>query len=584
MIIHHSKDYLNVVFSPENIQERKKLDLFPGLIKEGLAYYCPNKHNVFYNLYSRIRKKFKDIKFTPAIKEMIDGDIVIKQIPEDFKFHTTPLKHQLIALRFAYTYGSFLNLSEPGLGKTKVTLDFIYLMKFKKSLIVCPKPLRFVWQEEVAKHRPELSIYVVETTNWAKECEKVMAADIVVVNYDKTVSFESELQKIPFDFIAVDEALIKDPTTDRTKCITRMGENIPYKCAMSGTLVNNSPLDMFAPTRFIEPALTGKAFGKFRDEYVISSKFNRFITVGFKNVTEVKDMLASCSVIMTKEEWLKDLPKKEFQRRYVQMGDLQYDYYHKLANNYLLNIDSLGVEVEVDNPLTVLCKLNQISNGFIYYNETGTESTDELFGEETKKKQKVRSTFFFDQQPKALEMLSLIDSKEFNSYESNTSSFSGTRAIIWFNLAAELQIIEEALKSKGHTYLTIKGGDKDIGGKIKTFNTDPSVRFCVCQAKTINYGVTILGTSEENLEEEVYAEFDPIISDEIFYSVNFSLEVFLQQQDRIHRIGQVRTCRYWLILSNSKIERTIADRLEEKLRCNREILVDIVSRLEPEEL
>lgn len=735
MIIQHTADRTLVLFNPEDLKERKTLDSFPGLLRQGLQFYCPNKQNLVYNLYQRLKRKIKNIKFTPEIKEMILGDIVIKELPSDFKFHTKPLKHQLIALRFAYTFGCFLNLSEPGLGKTKVTLDFIWLMKARKSLIVCPKSLRFVWEEETATHRPELSVYVVETTDWEIEAEKINKADIVVINYDKAVALEEALKRLQFDFVAVDEGLIKNPSTERTKALTRLSKGIPNRCVMSGTLVNNSPLDVFAPLRFVEPALVGESFSKFRDEYALVSRKNRFITVGYRNVPEVKDMLASCGIIMTKKEWLTSLPPKEFHRKYVQMGNLQHEYYHKLASNYLLQIPELGVEIEVDNPLSTLIKLNQISNGFIYYKDNPEETLNELYGTESRKRSKDnRKTYFFEEQPKVEALLKLVRSEEFNSmagpeslsesrspgseesirgskdgYGSNTERYyegdycresssgyskargrdvssgdepvrrpaaersdstgdgssrgsdnknsnenelrsyngnydpeqghrrksrpctgtnssaelsdtnvstilqsrisstrndyelgertesgseglrnsrtnlsgntSDKRAIIWFNLDAERRLLEQGLARADISYLTIAGGCKDVGAVVRRFNTDPSIRFLLCQAKTINYGVTIMGTSEDDLAEDIIPEFDPRVSDEIFYSLNFSLEVFLQQQDRIHRIGQVRKCRYWLILTNSKIERHIATRLEEKLICNKEILVDIMDSL-----
>lgn len=696
MIIQLTTDKKYVLFNPENLQERKKLDSFPGLVKQQLQFYCPNKQHVVYNLFNRLQRKIKDIKYTPEIKELIEGDVVIKEIPADFHFHTKPLKHQMIALRFAYTFGNFLNLSEPGLGKTKVTLDYIYLMKFKKSLIVCPKALRFVWEDERETHRPELSVYVVETTDWEKEASSVLQADVVVVNYDKAISLESYLAKQKFEFIAVDEGLIKNPSTERTKSLTRLSKGIEYRSIMSGTLVNNSPLDVFAPLRFIEPSLVGESFSKFRDEYALASRHNRFITIGYRNVPEVKEMLASCSVIMTKAEWLKDLPAKRFHHKYIQMEDVQRDYYHKLASNYLLQLEN-GSEIEVDNPLSVLIKLNQISNGFVYYKDNEEETLNELYGSDSKPRSKAaRKTYVFEKQPKAEALIRLINSEEFNrkdkrTFDANNRSIPGSmagageksgrssstgdnasriraqmglgsdngsisnsgqdgsrnytsggvsssdsfdddilrsdrtlldgsgiiprrhdpdnhtseslentngrrqknlgsydqkcsrtdrRAIIWFNLAAELEIIERVLSEHKISYNVIKGGEKDVGGKVRRFNKDPSIRFLVCQAKTINYGVTIMGTSEDDFDGDYVPEFDPRVSDEIFYSLNFSLEVFLQQQDRIHRIGQTQECNYWLLLTNSKIERTIADRLEEKLICNKEILVDIIGTLD----
>lgn len=669
MIIQHTSDKKMVLFIPEDTKERKVMQEFPGTLWHGHQYYCPNKPHIIYSLYQRLSRKIKRIKYTPDIKAIVEGDIEIKQIPDWFKFHTTPLKHQLIALRFAYTFGSYMNLSEPGLGKTKVTLDYIWLMQFKKSLIVCPKALRFVWEEERMIHRPELSVYVVETTDWEKEIEEVQKAAVVVVNYDKAVSLLEALKGVAFEFIAVDEGLIKDPKTERTGALTELRKGIPYRSVMSGTLVNNSPLDIFSPIRFTEPSLVGESFSRFRDTYAVVKKLKDSegrVVVGFRNKPEVKEILGSCGIIMTKAEWLKHLPPKQFIHKYVQMGDKQREYYHKLASNYILQIPEVNAEIEVDNPLTVLCKLNQISNGFIYYKEDIEETLNDLYGTEGRKRRKAgRQTFFFDEQPKGDALVKLIGSDEFNcdvddtpvsrgrdlhngsavlgengahgpgcsssegsilepeasdrgvrdrdqghgtieqSEDGSSSEGNGSpaargdqlpsphgsessepglrkdrRAIIWFNLEAELRIIEDRLGKAGVSFLTIAGGTKNIGDIVRRFNRDPSVRFLVCQAKTINYGVTIMGTKDDDLEDGIVPQFDPRVSDEIFYSLNFSLEVFLQQQDRIHRIGQTRKCRYWLLLTNSKIERTIAERLEEKLICNREILVDIASTLD----
>lgn len=589
MILHLSEDKNNAIFHPEDPYERKALAAFPGLLREGLVFFCPNKAHIIHNLYCRLKRKVKTIKYIPELADAVQGNLKILDLPADFKFHTEPLIHQRVALRFAYTFGNFLNLCEPGLGKTKVTLDYIWLKQFNKTLIVCPKALLGVWVTEAAKHRPELSVYVIESTDWATERMHASSADVIVVNYDKAVSLEKPLASIGFDFIAVDEGLIKNPSTERTKAITRLGKSIPYRCVMSGTLVNNSPIDIFAPVRFIEPCLTGEAFGKFRDEYVVASQRNRFVVIGYKNVSEIKDMLSTCGIIMTKAEWLKSLPAKEFNRIHVQMGDMQRDYYQKLASNYLVMLEEVGVELEVDNPLAVMIKLNQISNGFVYYRESkaeGLESIDDMFGvfdkKDDKKPKQPQETYFLPEQPKADALVELISSAKFNDRPDSIGE--GTRAIIWFNLSAELDIISKALSEKGVSFSVIKGGDKKLTQKIAEFNTDPSIRFLVCQAKTLNYGVTVLGDSETEWGTGPLPEFDPVVSDEIFYSLNFSLEMFLQQQDRIHRIGQKRLCRYWMLLSNSKVERTIADRLESKQACSREVLVDIIGSLDVEDL
>lgn len=576
MIIKETKDCKNVIFDPETIVERKWLtEKFPGLLSEGLLFYAPFKSNVVNNLYSRIKKTGTPIKFTPVIKELLASAGTLKQLPEGFEFFTDPLVHQSLALRFLYTYGSAGLLLEPGLGKTKVILDYIYMMKFKKSIIACPKALLFVWEEEIKKHRPELKGYVVQSTDGDRELAPIVHADVVIINYDKAVTFsESILKGLGADFIALDEGLIKNYASDRTKALTKLSKGIPHRTIMSGTLINNSPIDTFAPVRFIEPALVGQGVTKFKQRYEITSARNPNIPLGYRDIGEIGDILRSCSIVMTKAEWLKSLPKKIFNQIKVQMSDAQYEMHSELARNHLY----IGpeFEIEVDNPLTALSKLNQISNGFVYYrDEDESEALSDMclgdVGKIKKNTVKNRKTYFFKEQPKIQALKELIEDRE---------RFGNRRSIIWFNMDAERILLEKALEEWGQTFFIIKGGEKDIGGKVGEFNSNPAIRFLLCQAKSVNYGVTVMGKQSRKDDEggeldALLYSYAPEVCDEIFYSLSFSLEVFLQQQDRIHRIGQTRECNYWIILTNSKIDSRIMQALDDKLEFNRALLVDI---------
>lgn len=570
MIIKESSNKNWILFEPEDMKERKILTDFPGFLREGLYFFSPNKQPIVQNLYKRISSKIKGgIKYTPLVKELLQTKQSLAQLPSTFTFFTKPLPHQELALRYAYTYGSLGLLLEPGLGKTKIVLDYIHLQKFSKSIIVCPKPLLSVWKEEGQKHRPELSIYIIQSTDWTKEEESVKSADVVVVNYDKSVILLEALQKLSAQFIGLDEGLIKDHTTDRTKALIKLSKTIPYRMVMSGTLVNNSPGDLFSPIRFLEPSLFGEGITRFKDRYAVLAPYNKNIISGFRDTAEIRSVLEACSIVMRKEEWLKDLPKKYFHEIYVQLPDIQRDWYTKVSNDWLLLKEHSGLkyDVEIDIALVALAKLTQIANGFLYYKEN--EEEKDIFGTYEKSKKKTsapKEVHFFEEQPKVNKLLEIIE---------DPARLKGRRAIIWFNLSAELKILEKAFKEKGISYLVVAGGEKDISGKIHKFNTDPTIRFCICQAKTINYGVTILGHGKKDEEEEVAYEFDSRVSDEIFYSLNFSLEVFLQQQDRIHRIGQVRDCNYWLLLTNTSIEKHIAETLESKKICNQQMLIDI---------
>ncbi len=556
----------------EGMSEYKTIMKFPAFLREGPLFFVPAKAHVVYNVITRLQSVFKKISMEKEVLELMNSDMKLKKLPEDFKYITKPLEFQDISLRYLYTVGSGGLLLDPGMGKSKVALDYIALMKFKRSLILCPLPLCFVWEDEVAKHRPDLTIHVFKTTNWEKEWELAKDKDVICMNYSKASLLKEYLKKCKIDFIHLDEFLIKDPTTARTKDITELSKQIPYKCGGSGTLVNNSILDVFAPTRFLEQSLVGSSFATFRDRYTIRNPRDLRQVVAYTKGDEVKSALESCCIVMTKEEWLK-LPSKNFTDIYVNLGDDQKQFYSSLSRNYIASID--GMTFEVDNALVMMSKLYQVSNGFIYFSEKEDEDSEEvmdMIGEEAKKKKKVpRKTVFFKSQPKIEALKGIINGPA-----------KGKRAIIWFNCAAELELIQKALTENGNTFLTIKGGTKNIGSIVREFNGNPKLEYLVAQSKSVNYGITVLGTTAEKMEDSEYEPFigmSPEVHTQIFYSSNFSLEVYLQQQDRIHRIGQTHDCQYYRIFANTSVEHQIRKAMEDKMCVRKEMLVDIAEKL-----
>jgi SNF2 family DNA or RNA helicase len=150
--------------------------------------------------------------------------------------------------------------------------------------------------------------------------------------------------------------------------------------------------------------------------------------------------------------------------------------------------------------------------------------------------------------------------------------------LLWFNLNGEFYLIKQLLERLGINFLVIRGGEKSIGKKVKEFNENPSIQVLLCQAKSVNYGITVLGSKPEELEKrhlEMLPEINTRVHIEVFFSINFSLEVYLQQQDRIHRLGQELECLYYRLFTNSSIEIKIRHSIDNKLEIKTELLKDI---------
>lgn len=569
---------------PETSKEIKKMLDFPGFFRSGARFLAVNKPLVVQNLAKRLKVHFGTLNVDKETYATAKGTLKLKTLPEWFVYHTSPKPHQEIALRFLYTLISAGLLLEPGMGKTKVYLDFIFLMRFRRSLVVCPKALLGTWEEEVLIHRPEISVYVVNTTNWAEELPKMRAAQLVVINYDKAVRmFEGLATEIQFDSMNIDEGLIKSPTTSRTKCLTEISKEVKSKVLNSGTLINNSPLDLFSPVRYLEPSLVGRDYKVFKNLYAIETppgkdqfgKPKRQFVVGYKNVEEMRDTLESCCIVMKKTEWL-DLPDKTFTIIDCFASEEQKRVFGELQSNYVAEFQ--GRNVEVPSALVLAAKQCQVANGFIYYTESPDLLGEELdfFGERqfsgAKKKKPdkpaKREILYFDEQPKIVQLHSLL-----------TNRLKERRVMVWYNLQAERVLAEKALEDAGIDYLTIAGGEKDTSGKVRMFNRDKKYQVLLCQAKAVNYGVTVLGHKEdaEVDEETIFGNIDSQVYTQIFMSLNFSLEVFLQQQDRIHRIGQERACEYFLLLSDFDVERYVYKVLGDKEDVKDTMMVDFVN-------
>lgn len=611
---------------PGNATESNKLKKFPGFQRVKRKFLIPKKPSVVQDLITRFKKVHKDpISAPPSFREYMTATQELLTIPEDFPWISTPYPHQELALRFLYTHGSAGLLLEPGLGKTFVVLNYIKLANFRKSLIVCPKALLFVWQDEVAAHRPDLNVHVMESTSWsdklvnaesnlrkwkgifesfseapedaeelkaynrAKSNVKVHeralrqlpeqmqadlsaaeAADIIVVNYEKVVPGLDLLTKMNFDFIAVDEGLIKDMKTGRTKAMHKLANKIPNRVIMSGTLVNNGPLDIYSPTKFVEPALTGGGYGAFEHYYARIAKTRggrRFVAgVGRRQTEEIRDMLAACSIVMTKDEWL-DLPDKHYHRITVPMSEQQQLMYDDLQANHICSVDD-DTYIEVNNPLTVACYLNQIANGFVYtYDNIVEDDFADMFDDyEAQEKGERTTTFLESGKKQALKELILDQLKN-------------KKFILWYNMQAEYQQIMEVLNELGVESRSIRGGSKDTGAIVHEFNGSGTVQVLVCQSQSVNYGITVLGRDPAALEASgvsVIPDFDTSVHTHVFWSLGWSLERYTQQQDRSHRIGQTHDVDYWILATECGIEDLVWERLDKKEEIRDAILVDYI--------
>ena len=324
---------------------------------------------------TRLAKFLNGVKGIDDIRIKLKKDEVIKEQPDIKLSHykTRPYKYQEEGIQFGLKHPKWLLLDMPGLGKT---LQLIYLAQelkkrdgIKHCLIVCGlNTLKANWEKEIAKHS-NLSCRILGkrvtrtgTVTYGSiperlaELKKPLKEFFLITNIetlrDDKIIKELRDGKNKFEMIALDEAhVIKSPTSQQSRNLLKL--NAPHMIAMTGTLLLNNPLDAYVPLKWI--GAEHSTYTNFRCHYTQYGGLfgNEFI--GYKNVDDLKDQIASVSLRRTDD--ILDLPDKNFIDEELEMSDIQSKFYQNIVDGIFDEVDK--VKLNRTNILALVSRLRQ---------------------------------------------------------------------------------------------------------------------------------------------------------------------------------------------------------------------------------
>jgi SWI/SNF-related matrix-associated actin-dependent regulator 1 of chromatin subfamily A len=162
---------------------------------------------------------------------------------------------------------------EMGLGKTMQGIGFMQLhLKMRPAVVITTASLKYNWEKECKKWMSNCTPQIIEGRK-----EVPIVGDILILNYDilsnktetriNSKGYEVEYE-IPFSgwldrlikmkvpLVITDEChYYANDTASRTKAIKKLGKNVPFFIAMSGTVIENKPINIFNPAHIVEPDL-----------------------------------------------------------------------------------------------------------------------------------------------------------------------------------------------------------------------------------------------------------------------------------------------------------------------------------------
>lgn len=415
-------------------------------------------------------------------------------------------------------------LADMGTGKSMMTIAITGTLEadkgVKKMLVVCPKSIVGVWEDEFRKFADyRYALTVLDGTMEKKRSSfnymQGAALQIIVVNYESCWRLETEITKWNPDLIVCDESSkIKTPSASQSKALHRLGKQSKYNIILTGTPITGSPLDIFSQYKFLDDSIFGTSFYLFRNRYAILGGYQNRMIVGYRHLDELVEKVHSIAFRIKIEDAV-DLPPFIDETRVITLEPkaqslykmLEQDCYAELANG----------EVTARNVLTQLLRLAQCTGGFI---------RDDIKGEA--------------QQVSGAKLDALEDIID-------TCLDEEKKVVVFARFVPEIEAIAAMLKKKKIGYAQIYGATTDRVDQVKKFQEDPEIKVFIGQLQTTGMGLTLTAANVA-----------------VFYSLDFSYANYEQSRARIHRIGQKQKCLYIHLVGKGTVDEKILNALKHK--------------------
>lgn len=481
------------------------------------------------------------------------------QLPALYRPKTTPFPHQLAALRASYNKRVFALFMEQGTGKTKVALDTACLMyeagHIEGLVVVAPNDVHRQWvTEQVPAHVPER--IKVRTAVWSagsqregRACEVLATRKwldhlaILAINIDALSTprgrrlLTTFLKTYKALFVLDESHYIKTPNATRTKGAILLSKGAFARRILTGTPVTQSPFDLFAQFKFLDPRIIGiDSFLAFKHRYGVweketvrrAGKVVQFESlVEHRNVDELYGRIEAYTYKVRKEDCL-DLPPKSYMRHPVHLSKAQVELYDALVDSALVLLDNpragerlvaravetmheddlctelttpdLSARMSYKVKLTLMLRLQQIVGGFATTEGGDTYPVDGSFAKT----------------PRAAVTLEVIEQ----------ALLGGHKVIVWARFREELLALHALLSPLSPTVRVDGSIPRSRRGEIfDAFKAQGgATRILVAHQRTAGTGFNFT-----------------IARDCYFYSNAYSYSDRAQAEDRIHRIGTTGT-------------------------------------------
>lgn len=510
------------------------------------------------------------------------------------------MKHQKKGVKFLRKKdGIAALLWEPGVGKTGATLAYMDHLAEKygevRVLVVAPLTAADTWvlqppsfmdspvKARMLQGRTDTILKKIEVSrNWvdvtdakistdhAGSMERIMAGHKVTIlsmsagaisnwcqQRNREVQLIRAVRKYQPHLIVLDESHIaKSPTANISLAMYRLGQLVPHRIILTGTVNPHSRLDVYGQWRFLAPwtfseqyrekwtkkplkmtsaqrkSIKPWAWGRFKNRYSLSGGYEGREIVDFINLEELDDRVAERSMVVLKKDAL-DLPPTTDMDIHIDLTPKERKAYDEMRKDLAAELAD-GSLLEAPNALAKIMKLRQITSGYVRDTESGETHT---LGATKRNAVKEIAT---------------------------TQLVNENRIVIFAYFKPECAMLQEALaKAEPNSVVEVITGKTKakerlaIRQRFGDTNKHPERMILVAQARTMSLSVNELVTAQH----AIYASFSERRDD------------WVQSRDRLNRKGQEgQHVTFWNVMVQDSIDTIMLDRHKNRSDMERALL------------
>jgi SNF2 family DNA or RNA helicase len=446
--------------------------------------------------------------------------------------------YQEEAVEFVASRSAAAIFHEQGLGKTKIAIDVIlhWLREAQvdTALVITKKGLIANWQREFELHshlRPLVLSedgkrnYVAFTTG-----TRLLLGHFEVARKEER-RLRAWLSSRRVGVIVDEAAKIKNPSAALTQVYHRLAPLFAKRVIMTGTPVANRPYDVWSEVFFLDQgASLGTDFAQFKADHDLLATYAhdaQAFEEYQRRLEATSDLLRGISIRETKDGGRISLPSKEYVRVTVDWESEQHEMYRQVREDLRVAITQNGQLVLDDQEAVLkrLLRLVQIASNPRLIDEGYTAEPG-----------KFRTL---------IDLVTDITRK-------------GEKVIVWTAFNQNADWLAAKLSAYGALALHGKLPMERRNQVVDWFLENEGDRVLVATPGAAKEGLTLT-----------------VANHVVFYDRTYSLDDYLQAQDRIHRVSQTRTCFVYNFIMRDSIDEWIDALLEEKRLAARLVQGDI---------